>query len=143
MKIEFLIFTCLLVFPLLANSSSEADEIIGRWVTQKNEGLIEITESDGRFSGVVLGSVNSNSKVISVDVNNPDPTKQDRNVIGMVTMGGYRFKGGEYIEGWIYDPNNGKTYKSTMRLTEEGKLEVRGYVGIKIFGRTETWQRIE
>ncbi len=49
------------------------------------------------------------------------------------------FDGGE-----ILDPNNGKVYRSQMRLTDAGrKLEVRGYIGVPLFGRTQTWLREE
>jgi uncharacterized protein (DUF2147 family) len=52
--------------------------------------------------------------------------------------------GGEYTGGQILDPANGKTYKSKMSLAEGGKkLDVRGYVGAPLFGRTQTWVREE
>ena len=55
-----------------------------------------------------------------------------------------RESGEEWWEsGSILDPDNGKTYRCKIRLTNGGKnLDVRGYVGISLFGRTQTWNRI-
>jgi uncharacterized protein (DUF2147 family) len=44
-------------------------------------------------------------------------------------------------EGNIYDPKNGNTYSSTMRLINGNSLEVRGYIGVSLIGRTDTWTR--
>jgi uncharacterized protein (DUF2147 family) len=41
----------------------------------------------------------------------------------------------------VYDPENGKTYSGKMYLTATNQLELRGYVGFPIFGRTEFWKR--
>ena len=49
------------------------------------------------------------------------------------------FEGGE-----ILDPNNGKVYKSKLKLVDNGaKLDVRGYIGVPMLGRTQTWIRAE
>ncbi len=59
-------------------------------------------------------------------------------------MTGFAANGeGKWTGGRIYDPNNGKTYKCTLELANDGTLKVRGYVGISWFGRTETWTRQE
>jgi len=74
-------------------------------------------------------------------------SRKDQPVQGMTIIEGIRrnaddatlFDGGE-----ILDPNNGKVYRSRMRLTEGGKkLDVRGYIGAPLFGRTQTWIREE
>lgn len=50
----------------------------------------------------------------------------------------------EYIGGQILDPDNGKVYHSTVRLTDDGKrLSVRGYIGVPMLGRSQTWMRQE
>ena len=45
-------------------------------------------------------------------------------------------------EGTIYDPNNGTTYNCKMSLADDNKLEVRGFVGTAVFGRTDEWTRL-
>ena len=56
-----------------------------------------------------------------------------------LTAAGSVWKGGE-----ILDPDNGKTYRCKMTLSDDGKeLNVRGYIGISLIGRTQTWHRLE
>ena len=45
--------------------------------------------------------------------------------------------------GMIYDPNSGNTYKGTMRLVDRNTLKLRGYIGISLFGRSDTWTRVD
>ena len=60
----------------------------------------------------------------------------------MTILHGLRGIGGEYEGGTILDPDEGRSYRCSVRLLEDGrKLEVRGYVGISFFGRTQTWMR--
>ena len=47
------------------------------------------------------------------------------------------------MKGTIYDPRDGKTYKCRMTLKKDGTLEVRGYLGLALFGKTVVWTRIE
>jgi uncharacterized protein (DUF2147 family) len=77
------------------------------------------------------------------DINNPDPEKRGRNIIGLNIVWGFKFdKYGKWVGGKIYDPDNGKTYSCKMTLESE-KLNVRGYMGISLLGRTTVWTRVE
>jgi len=63
-------------------------------------------------------------------------------VIGMTILTGMKQDGDEYNGGKILDPKNGKVYRSKMTLVEGGKkLNVRGYIGMPILGRTQVWVR--
>jgi uncharacterized protein (DUF2147 family) len=62
----------------------------------------------------------------------------------MTILTGMKKDGGEYNGGKILDPANGKVYKSKMSLADDGKkLDVRGYIGLPMLGRTQTWVRAE
>ena len=56
-------------------------------------------------------------------------------------MQGFRYANGAWKGGRTYDPENGKTYRSSMKLGGDGSLRVRGYIGIPLLGRTEIWVR--
>jgi uncharacterized protein (DUF2147 family) len=76
------------------------------------------------------------------DRNNPKPELRGRQIVGMEFMHDFIYTGkNRYADGKIYDPENGKTYSCKMRLVNEKKLEVRGYVGISLMGRTVEWTR--
>jgi uncharacterized protein (DUF2147 family) len=64
-------------------------------------------------------------------------------VLGLTNVWGFNFKDGEWINGFIYDPKNGKTYDCIMTMdNDKSKLNVRGYImGMTMFGRTDTWVR--
>jgi len=118
-------------------SLHNADEIIGLYWSPKKDAKIEIFKRGNKYYG-------RSAWVASMrkDVKNPDETLKDREVLGIELLTGFSFNEGSYTDGKIYDPESGKTYDCKLTLT--GKiLKVRGYIGISLFGRTETFERIK
>ena len=77
----------------------------------------------------------------TTDVHNPNPSLRMRPLCGLRIGQGFIERDPQHAEGGqIYDPKSGRTYRGSM--TADGDLlNLRGYVGIKLFGRTETWKR--
>ena len=125
-------------------SQNKADDITGNWLTGgKEPAKIQIYKSGEKFSGKIVWLKNpiENGKQ-RVDANNPDKAKRSNPIIGLVMLTGFKFDGNdEWKGGDIYDPESGKTYSSYLYLKDKNTLKVRGYVGISLFGRTETWAR--
>ncbi|MGI9271409.1 MAG: DUF2147 domain-containing protein [Woeseiaceae bacterium] len=120
-----------------------ADEshIEGRWLSGDKSGWIDIRLIDGKPVGTAAGST-TDEEVPRVDEFNPDPALRDRPLLGITILHGFAYKGdGVWKGGTIYDPNSGKTYKSTMTLVDGNTLKVRGYIGVSLFGRSDTWTR--
>lgn len=121
----------------------------GLWRTIDDDGkteksLVRIVESGGVFSGKVE-KIADPAKQNSTCEKCTDARK-DQKVIGMTIVQGVRKAEGEaYFDGGeILDPNNGKSYKVRMTPKDGGKtLDVRGYVGAPLLGRTQVWQRVE
>lgn len=120
---------------------------VGLWkniddVTGKPKALIRITENKGEVRGQI-------EKLFLAAGENPNPrcdkcqgANKDQPVLGMVFMSGLRKSGDEYSGGEILDPDSGKVYRSKLTLIDGGKkISVRGYVGVPMFGRTQTWVR--
>jgi uncharacterized protein (DUF2147 family) len=64
-------------------------------------------------------------------------------VQGLTLIRGMQRNGYSYENGTIMDPRDGKVWRALMRLTPDGqKLEVRGYLGISLFGRSQVWNRL-
>ncbi len=67
---------------------------------------------------------------------------RNRPLIGLEILSGFEYAGdGRWTGGTIYDPDNGKTYRCKLRFVDRDTLEVRGYIGISLIGRTEVWKR--
>jgi uncharacterized protein (DUF2147 family) len=129
-----------------AFSQNKADDIIGIWLTGgKEPAKIQIYKTSEKFYGKIIWLKNptENGKP-RVDSNNPDNGKKNNPIIGLVMLTGFKFNGDdEWKGGDIYDPESGKTYSSFIYLKDKNTLRVRGYVGVSLFGRTETWTRSE
>lgn len=129
-----------ILMPVVA-AAATAQDVLGTWVNHAGDGLIKISLKDGKYVGVIIGGTHPNSAERK-DVNNPDPKLKTRLLRGLMIMGNLSYEGdNEWDGGWIYDPNNGKTYDCKMTLEDKNTLAIRGYVGTSLFGRTETWTR--
>lgn len=145
MKKRMLSFSLIASFIYFeAPAQNKADDIIGIWLTGgKEPAKIQVYKSGEKFYGKIIWLKNpaENGKQ-RVDANNPDITKRSNPIIGLLMLTGFKFDGDdEWKGGDIYDPESGKTYNSYMYLKDKNTLKVRGYVGISLFGRTETWTR--
>lgn len=135
-----------LTLLLLAGSFAFAQEdALGIWWTQAKESMIEIKKEGDKYVGRVIwirDSLDAKGKPIT-DINNKDPKQRQSPIIGLATLDGFTYNASEKVfeGGGMYDPRSGKVYKGKFWLNDEGKLEVRGYVGF-LFG-TETWTRGE
>jgi uncharacterized protein (DUF2147 family) len=143
--------TTALAVGVLVSFSASAQEAspVGLWQniddqTGKPKALIRISESNGEFKGKIEKLFRQASEEQNPKCDKCEGDRKDQPIVGMTILTGLKKDGGEYTGGQILDPANGKTYKSKMALTEGGKkLDVRGYVGAPLFGRTQTWVRAE
>jgi uncharacterized protein (DUF2147 family) len=112
--------------------------------TGKPKALIRITESNGEFKGRIEKLFRKEDEEQNPKCDKCEGASKDQPIIGMTILTGMKQNGGEYVGGHIFDPVNGRTYKSIMSLSEDGrKLAVRGYIGVPTLGRTQTWVREE
>lgn len=139
-KSMYVFFIAMLVSVQLLYAQSNSDAIVGEWVNEKGDAKFKIYKaSNSKYYGKVIWGTGGESK----DVNNPDPNLRSREVVGLVILKDFTFEGKDkWGSGTIYDPKNGKTYSCMLTLKSAKKLDVRGYVGVSLFGRTETWTKI-
>lgn len=111
--------------------------------TGKARSLVKIIEQDGEYSGYVeKGLLPTDNDGDACDKCTDD--RKGQRIIGMKLLKGIRQKGDEYDCGEVLDPDNGETYQCQIKLDPSGiKLEVRGYIGIPVLGRSQTWLRLE
>lgn len=109
----------------------------------KPRSLIRISEHNGTYSAVIEKGLLASDTGDALCDKCTDERKGQK-IIGMTIVKGLKEKDSVYEGGEILDPENGKTYKCKMKLDDSGnKLEVRGFIGISLFGRSQTWTREE
>lgn len=131
----------LLVLPLLVSASLSAQDIAGRWRTvDENTGekksVVEITVLNGIASGRVVEIVDKTRAGRLCTACTDD--RKGQPLQGLEIIRGMQEDDGEWSEGTILDPENGKIYDAKLWV-EDGKLQVRGYIGF--FFRTQEWVR--
>ncbi|MGI9200847.1 MAG: DUF2147 domain-containing protein [Woeseiaceae bacterium] len=122
--------------------SADTSAVEGRWLTQEGDGWIRIALVGDSLQGAIAGAPPGSPSEREFDDRNPNPTLRNRPLDGLVIMTGFEFAGdGHWKNGTVYDPNSGKTYKCSITLIDDNTLKLRGYIGISLFGRSETWTR--
>jgi uncharacterized protein (DUF2147 family) len=138
---------------LLTFSSAVAagpEEILGEWYTEEDESKVDIYECGTELCGKIVWLktptyTDSRDGPIGtplLDSRNPDPSLRQRPIDGLRIMQGFRQEEeATWGGGTVYDPKSGRTYRGKIRMTSPDRLELRGYVGIPLFGRTSVWRR--
>ena len=133
--------------PVLAEPPAPLDtkfppeSILGEWCTQKEENrpparVNFVLAKNGSYMGILSWSSEPRK-----DVHNKDPNLRDRSVVGIVLMWNLHYDDGEYVDGYVYNPEDGGTYRVKLELASTESLKVRGYLGISLLGQTKVWTR--
>ncbi len=135
---------CLATLTSIASALPASADVFGYWMTESKNAIVEITPCGDSACGKVawMAAPLDAQGQPKVDANNPDAALKSRPICGLAMIGDF-VKGadGEWTSGFIYDPEGGDLYKSKMRLTDDGTLYVRGYVGIPLLGKSQIWTR--
>jgi uncharacterized protein (DUF2147 family) len=132
---------------LIATTSFGAGpgDILGSWTTDGGDSRLELFKCGEKICGKIawlkepnfIASKDGPIGRTKVDRKNLDPALRNRPILGLQVMKGLTAKGGNrWGNGACYDPETGKSYKCKMRLASPGRLELRGYIGISLIGRT-------
>ena len=142
---SFLGIFALLVCFSFSPKENESDAILGVWLSGSGKGKIKIYKAkDNKYYGklVWLRDPNYEDGTPKVVKNNPDESKRKTPLLGLINLRGFVYEGSnKWVDGQIYDPENGSDYSCKMELTDPNTLEVRGFIGISLFGRTDVWKR--
>lgn len=117
------------------------DAILGVWFNEEKDGKIKIYKEEGKFYGKLVWVDDDKPDFTPFDEKNPDPELQKRKKVGIILLNDFVYDDERWEDGTIYDPKSGKTYSCYMKLLEDGKLFVRGYIGFSLIGRTTYWTR--
>lgn len=121
----------------------KADDILGQWYTEEGKSVVEIFKKGDKYFGKILWLKEPNDKNGKPlkDTKNPDEKLRSRTIKGITFMFDFEFDDDEWEDGKVYDPESGNTYSGTITLESKDIMNLRGYVGFSMFGRTSTWVR--
>ena len=138
MRTTFLLLFSTLILHANSFANSGPDVILGEWLSQEKDGKISIYKQGDKYYGKISWGKTPGRK----DAKNPDAKLKNRDLIGLVILQDFKYTGSAWENGKIYDPNSGKTYDCILKVKDNYKvLDIRGYVGMPMFGRTATWTR--
>ena len=127
--------------------------IVGDWLVDSRDAVIRIERVGDEYQGYILWQLHDtygpedgpelNGKIVT-DRNNPDPALRSQPLTGLRLLKGlhYDASNGKWIGGHVYNSENGRTYNCLIRLTSANRLQLRGYIGISLFGGNTVWSRV-
>lgn len=147
MKRLLTVATTVLLALAMMPAQAESMSAEGQWRTIDDEtgearSLVRVWVEDGQLQGRIVELLNPSE---------PDPvcsdcegSRKDQPIEGMTFLWGLEQDGDEWDGGRILDPANGKEYSARAKVIEDGaRLEVRGFLGFALLGRTQVWERVE
>jgi uncharacterized protein (DUF2147 family) len=146
-KIKLLAIFVFLCGNLLNAQTFKGDDILGTWKTGDGNLKIKVSKSGNSYNGIIIWMKEPNDPngMPKLDKFNPDVSKRKNPILGNAIMiDKFKFiNSNTWDNGIIYDARKGKTYSCIIKMKVKDKLEVRGYMGISLFGQTDTWVRVE
>ncbi len=137
----------LLLMGFSALAQDAADKVNGIWFNTEATAKIQIYKTtSGHYAGKIIWlkePTDPETGKPKLDKHNPDKSKRTIPILELVNLKAFSYDSDSRVwqHGNIYDPKNGKDYSCKMELTDDNTLKVRGYIGISLLGRTETWKR--
>jgi uncharacterized protein (DUF2147 family) len=140
-----------LYLAIVASPAGAADAMmspIGVWATKGGGSHVKIENCGDKLCGAIIWlkePLNKEGKD-KVDSQNPDPSLRTRKLAGLALLSGFvhdQSDANVWSGGEIYNPDDGKTYSCKLTIQDADTLQVRGYVGLSILGKTQTWTRVK
>ena len=136
----------IIFFLITIFCQSQSDDILGIWLEEEKQSKIEIYKKNNSFFGKIIWlkeplDKHGNEKL---DKKNPNKLLRNKPIKGLVIMNDLKYKKkGEWTEGEIYDARSGKTYSLEIYMKNSNELELRGYIGLTLFGKSTSWTRVK
>ena len=127
-----------------AAAEPDPSGLLGFWMAESNKIAVEIYPCEEHLCAKVVWVIKPyrNNGEFKRDRRNPDPALRDRGYCGIEVITGLKRKrDGYWRRGHLYYPKKGTTFDVDIKLTDVGRLELRAYLGIRLFGKSEIWTR--
>ena len=129
-------FPLILAAMLAATPALAAAPVTGRWLTANKDSVVEVAPCGAQLCGRIVKLLKPVQGGPATDRNNPDAALRTRPLLGLPILSGFTDKGSSW-GGTIYDPRNGRSYRSTLTLGTGGVLKVQGCIAFLC--QTQEW----
>lgn len=142
-----ILFIAFFSFFSQVNAQANADDLIGVWEPSSGKGRVKVEKIGDKFYGKVVWlkePIDPETGQKKLDKSNPDVTLRTRPRLGLRVLKDFNFVSkGVWDNGTIYDPESGSTYNCKITMKDANTLDIRGYIGVSVFGRTDVWKRVK
>ncbi len=136
-----------LVLGLSRLASAQTMSPLGVWTNSEKKATFEIYKCGTNLCGKIVTLTIPNDPATGkpkTDSKNPDLKLRSRPRLGLVFMQSFKYDSdNKWDDGKIYDPETGKTYSCYMKMESPNVMEVKGYIGFSLIGKSQTWTRIK
>ena len=134
------IFALTLSLPFAAQAEQSFSSPIGLWLTENERSVIKVTECGDDLCGHVHWIIEDG---MQHDSKNPDESKRNDPMCGLKVLWDFHQQGQHsWTDGHIYKADEGDTYKATVQMLPTGDMKVRGYIGMPLLGKSQTWSPV-
>ncbi|MDB5236662.1 MAG: peptide protein [Hymenobacter sp.] len=142
-----LLLLVVLVLGVAGMASAQTMSPLGVWTNAEKKATFEIYKCGDKLCGKIVNLTVPNDPATGkpkTDSQNPDPKLRNRPRLGLVFMQGFKYDDdNKWDDGKIYDPESGKTYSCYMQMESANTMEVKGYIGFSLIGKSQTWTRVK
>lgn len=136
----------LIAFSGVATAQTDADAIVGIWQNGEGTGHVKIEKIGSKYYGKIVWLKEPNDPATGkpkTDKKNPNEKMRNTPVLGYRILRDFVYEADKkWKDGMIYDPKKGEDYKCSITMVNKNTIEVRGYIGVSLIGRTDTWKRV-
>ncbi|WBO85900.1 DUF2147 domain-containing protein [Hymenobacter yonginensis] len=144
---KFLFLSLAFLFGAIGLASAQTLSPLGTWTNSEKKATFEIYKCGDKLCGKIVTLTVPNDPATGkpkTDSQNPNPKLRTRPRLGMVFMQGFEYDDdNKWDDGKIYDPESGKTYSCYMKMLNANSMEVKGYIGFSMIGKSQTWTRVK
>jgi uncharacterized protein (DUF2147 family) len=123
------------------------DRLLGIWEPSNGRARVKIEKIGTKYFGKIVWlkePIDPETSKPKLDKNNPDISLRSVPLKGYRMLKDFIYKGeDEWAGGTIYDPLSGSTYSSVIKMKDDNTLDIRGYIGVSTFGKTDVWKRLQ
>ena len=123
-------------------AQNKGDLIVGKWITDNGDSQIEFYQKEGKYYGKIiwLKEPLKPDGTAKTDIKNPNPAMRNSSIMGLVIVSELEFKNGQFVNGKIYSPKEGKTLDCAILSENERELKIT--ISKSLFSTSRIWKRL-